>query len=723
VGWSDCVAAPPRDATREALGPVKGTSWPSPAVVDALGAIACLAIALLIPWLYVHREHTFYAWDYRYFADNAARVADDLRTAASVGPTGWLPELRRIWLSTERDYSDLAVLPVAPLTSAFGTSRLAFVSGLALTSVLPFALASGVVAAQVIGRPGRPVFWSAALLTLLTPAAWVPALRGYPDASGGALLFAAILAYLPQRSLRTWRQAGLIGVPLALAVLTRRHFVYPALAYFISTAAFGLLEIVRLRRQPGRALTQAAAYLAGLARVGLISLLTLGLIGAPFLVRLSGADFGRLYASYAVAPGSEARFFAAIYGWSALGLAGLGLLARRARGEAAWLALYALVALGLWLVLARQTDPQYTLQFTPVVVTGLIALAYAVWDAAPRRARLWLLGTASAYLVLNLGVGLGAIRVADSPWLRSALATDYPPLVRTDYQAVLDLVSYLHGVAAPGDPIYVAASSEAVNHDVLRAADRDSHPLSEWLDFIYPPEVDSRDAYPLEDLAQARLVIVVTPFQQHLGASEQTVVQAVVETFTQRWEIARDFTRLPAQFTLGDNLAVAVYRRDGPTSAATAVQDLDRLRRTVGRRPGCQPDWALVTPPPTRPVGRNAERLCRLPPVRLELPATADSHLVYVEPVAQPARVAGWALPLGLGCPALALELRLLDASGRQVGETQIANPASSDGAFAATLTPTRTAYLVLNPRGATAASGDNPGCRVSLRGLSLAAP
>src|SRR5262249_23227642 len=145
-------------------------------------------------------------------------------------------------------------------------------------------------------------------------------------------------------------------------------------------------------------------------------------------------------------------------------------------------------------------------------------------------------------------------------------------LVRTDYQAVLDLVGYLHGVAASGEPIYVAASSEAVNHDVLRAADRDFYPAGARLDFIYPPEVDSRDADPWEDLAQARLVIVVTPFQHHLAASEQTVVQAVVEALTQRWEIARDFTRLPARFTLDDNLAVTVYRREGPTSAAAVVQ-------------------------------------------------------------------------------------------------------------------------------------------------------
>src|SRR5262249_37174477 len=159
---------------------------------------------------------------------------------------------------------------------------------------------------------------------------------------------------------------------------------------------------------------------------------------------------------------------------------------------------------------------------------------------------------------------------------------------------VVRLVDYL--ARAAGDnrkPVYVAASSPNLNDDLLWHANRVLHEDvlsygsghfwdSRHLNILHwVPLADSRDTYPLDKLMAAEYVVVATPFQCHPHPEEQKVVQVVVNAFTEPWPFARDFVRLPETFTVGDGVQVAVYRRQRPTSLATAIQTLKAMEEFI----------------------------------------------------------------------------------------------------------------------------------------------
>jgi hypothetical protein len=128
------------------------------------------------------------------------------------------------------------------------------------------------------------------------------------------------------------------------------------------------------------------------------------------------------------------------------------------------------------------------------------------------------------------------------------------------------------------------------------------------LNILSTPEVDSRDAYPLERLLEAQYVVVPTQLPDYssdltqlpavgewLPNQEMDVVNVVFDAFTQNWEFAQDFKRLPPQFTFEDGVVVSIYQRFRPTSLATAVRTLDAIQQKIAERPGSQGNWVILS--------------------------------------------------------------------------------------------------------------------------------
>lgn len=557
-----------------------------PRPVDALLLTLTCALALALTRAYVSAERTFYFWDYG--------VHWDLATGASTAFGRSLEDgLQFLEHSFHGSYNALFTLPLLPLLACWGTSRMAYEQALALVCFVPLPLAVGALAARVARAERRLAFWSAASLTLLTPMAWVPMLRGLPDSAAASLMCLALAACLADPGLRRGGTTLAAGALAALATLLRRHFAYATLSLGTLLALLALREIglapAGSRRE---ALRRAAASLALFAAAGMT---TAGLLGPAFVRRVLGLDHRALHRSYEMPIGVLGSSLVEGYGLLFLLAAGgglvLGLRSRRLeRGALAGVAGFGALQALLWMAAVRQVGEQYSLHFTPAIVLCAWALA---WSLAETRSRAALGAVLGLLGCLNLWLGLATRDPWEASPARQLLAANWPPRLHPGYDGLLQLARALRASPLATRPVFVAASSFCINPDMLRRADRLVRDTDPPLDVRNAPEVDSKAAYPLGRLLDAGLVVVGEPLQLHLPPESQRLLARTVELFATRSGLAVDFEPWQQPVPLGGCSAL-VFARQRETSLTSALLTLKQLEGAMETQPGLQPDWVVV---------------------------------------------------------------------------------------------------------------------------------
>lgn len=547
---------------------------------DGLWLVAAALAVAAVALLYVRAERWIYFWD-------AALYQTIVADTGAAFARSWSDGVAGVGRSLSDDYNQLFALPLVPIAGAAAQSRAVYVTALALVYHLPMALVLGALAAAVLRDGSRRVAWGAVVLVLCLPTVWAPTLRGLPDASAAALYYIGLLAYARHSDGGSRRHAVLAGAAVAGAALFRRHFAYAALVVY----AAALIHAPLLAgASTGRPWPQRARHAAlTLALMALGSALVLGTIGVPFMQHTFAADYYTLYRSYLQPPAGEFRDFITFYGVLPWTLSAAGWIAAARRGllrpgPASFVALTGSGAFALWVFYVRQWGPQYGFHVTPLLVAGLAALGVTVQRglARHRSLRTAAVVTAALLLAVNAWHSFGVTSPVRVPRIRRLLAARYPPATRPDYDEVLRLTRYLRTVAPADAPIFVVGSSETFNWDVLARADalvRD--PAAPPLAIGVAPQVDSRDWVPVEDLLEAQVAVVASPFQHHLEPDEQDVVRVAGLVFSDGWELARDFARSPEQFHLRDGVTVQVYVRERPTPAAAALRFASEMDRAL----------------------------------------------------------------------------------------------------------------------------------------------
>ena len=570
-----------------------------------MALVALVALAVALSAVYVSAERVVYASDLSGFQQAAVSTALELRSRLATGIRATLGVGFLVWRSTGWDYSLLpAVLP-APILLALHGGRVTYIVTCAVLYLVPFVLLLGATAAALAPERKRLAFWIGAAAAVALPALWLPTLRGYPDAGAGALVAAALVLFLRDMKLRwRWTPAA-IGVCLAVAILFRRHFAYPALSLMMVIAGYTLVSVVeRLRTStPGRPVSRVILEeTSGGMRVAAWFPGALVLLGPGFVVRAVRTNYTDLYASYMKPPAVIASSFGEQFGWAAWILAALGYLAAwhwRAldRRRLAIVLGVLLLTLALWTFRVRQIGVHYALHVVPLIALGHFALAWTIAQRARGRlARSLVLVGVTSYAIVNAVRALAPLHgvpraLAHTPWL----AASRPPLRWPDYDEIMRLVRDLRSVAGRADPIYVAASG-ALRSSSVRSADlmlddpfRPGVKAGDitWGSRLYvphTPHIDSRDGNPTTALLQARYVVVATPVQYHLSPDEQRIVRTAVEEFTEGRPLARDFELLPDVYTLADGARVRVYRRTRPSTETVALETFAHFRAALGRK-------------------------------------------------------------------------------------------------------------------------------------------
>ena len=237
---------------------------------------------------------------------------------------------------------------------------------------------------------------------------------------------------------------------------------------------------------------------------------------------------------------------------------------------------------------------------------------------------------------------------------------NHPPLYRQDYDEVARLITYLRSVTNGKGNIYVADSSKLMNDEIMHYAEVSQYGESTSLQILYSPQIDSRDFFPLKPLLQADYVVVTTPFQYHLSEDEQKVVKFIFDVFAQQWEISKDFKKLPEEFHLYDGAVLSVYKRQAPTSLETILLTFDQMRKYIGRLPGRQSDWMLIT------VSTEANPVYDINGKKHSVTMSNDSSLLsFLYAGADPVQyqITGKAEFLGAECPPVLVSMKVFSLS------------------------------------------------------------
>ena len=588
----------------------KNVNNQSPLPIGLLASLTVIAIALVV--LYISSEQTFYWWDYTTYQ----RLLDETESAFRASP---LRALISTWRSAGSDYGKYPTLLLLPLRFAFGDSRLVYILSVALVYFVPFALALGAIATQLIptAQPNH-VRWTAGLVTLATPIAWAPTLRGYVDIGAALLMALAVYVYLQDVKLKSRRQSVAIGVLLGCAPLFRRHYAYAVIAFLAALGLQALIDAGSQWRQSPRQARQALIDRGlHIGLVVVVILTTIVLLGRHFILRILHNDFSSLYTSYDVSLSQGWQYFGISFGWVACLIAALGYaigLKTRILSSSAVrfiVSFYGMLFL-LWVVKVKIIGVHYTTHFTPLIILGLVSFGWTIWLTLKKNRRL-ALGIFVTYLAINLVIGLAPVSGLDRTFLRPTrfgmsvlpdnagtplselFAANNAPLRRTDYNEVVRLNRYLVSLTPNQEPIYIGGSSALFNGSIITSTDQTLH-HKQVLNLLPVEDVDSRDRYPIDQLLQAEYVVVAEPFQYNLRPAEQDVVKVINEIFATHWQIAQDFKRLPEVFRLTNGITVNIYKRQRSTSLSTAINTFEAMRNFVGSsRPGGQFDWVATT--------------------------------------------------------------------------------------------------------------------------------
>jgi hypothetical protein len=703
-------------------------------LINAVFLALLTLIIVTVTTLYITSEQNFHWWVDWYYP--ALEISNSLKES----PTEAIALLVK---SLGQERNRLYTLPIIPFFWAFGNSRLVYELGLALVYLLPLPLVMGAIAAQIIQTRQLLVFWLTAFITLLVPVTWVPTFMGIPDTCGAVFLGLATLVFLQDVRLKQWRRVLAIGILIGLAILLRRPFIYGGFAVLAAIGVQGLIFFaIEVRKQSVIAVRSLLMVGVKLVVMGATTLATLLIIAPGFTYGALTINYRTLYTSWSLPFSDSFGLYGAYYGWGtwlivAIGVSGAILTRAVVLPAMTFTAISGVISLIIWTIVLRYGNVFYSLQTTPFVIIGIIAFFWTTWVRQTGRVRQIMLGFAGSYLALNFIIGLtpvGKLTSAFQPFF--ALST--PPLVRTDYAQVLELVDYLRKIAPKEEGIFVVGAQRLkLDSSLVKVAELLQYGRERRiLNVLQVPKVNSRDDYPIQPLLQAQFVVVPSRLPDYPGVpitaevvgewlpnQEHAVVRVVFDAFEKNWEIAQDFKREPTQFTLEDNTVVSIYKRIRPTSLATAVRTLDSMQQQIGVRPGTQLDWiSLSSLWNNSSVAQNTDNTHQMivyasdaevkKALNMALPKapwdklqdisdrspSLNKSFLYLGSVPEKAEITGTVMSLDKPCFSVSLGAAMVNKEGQIISSTanQDFSPISS---FRITISGKNAAYLLLNVR------------------------
>jgi hypothetical protein len=528
-------------------------------------------------------------------------------------------QVSKIYASTVKNYNDYYTILIAPLLLLFGASRPLYILFLSWLYLFPFIVTLGAISSSIVTSNKTLAFRIGVLLSIFTPAVWLPTLNGYPDAGAAFLIALAVLLFIQNMALKSAWRLFAIGACLALAVLFRRHFAYDVITFFVAVSLIQTYYALTIKTSSSARIKTLAIKALRVGIIGVFMLIILCVFGWPFIQRLMYTSYSAIYASYERTNLTNVTYYLAYYGWIALTISMTGcviaLLLRSSilRGAALFVLIAGVYSIVQWILKVKQLGVHYTLHFTPWIVLGIfMALWYSLYELKKQRrvvsisivSFLGLVFITTLFPLPAITASVNSSATSPASLQFFGLPANFPPVKQANYSEIMQLYSYLKSVANNNEPIYVAASSGVLNDDMLWHAHPDFYKTmmassssgNFWKGYElnilhWTPFADSYDNYPLPELLKADYVIVTRPFQHHLPINQQKVVHVVIKSFEEGWPFSKDFQRVPKSFKIGNGITAYIYKRIRPTSLPTLLLTYSQMKAYIHPPPGGKLDW------------------------------------------------------------------------------------------------------------------------------------
>ena len=546
-----------------------------------LAFVSIAFAALVFCAFYIASEHAFPYWDTAAYQDQTYAVADAFGRSFGDG-------IALVANSMSDDYNKLLTIPLVPLMLLLGESRLVYIWDVVIVYFIPFLIVIAAIARRVFPERAAAAGIAAVFMTILTPLTWRNILAGYADISGAVVIGLMFLLYRRSEHGRRWQSMLWCGGCAALAVLLRRHYIFPDAALYVAFFADAIIT-ARAERWDLRRLVRSLAVLAG---SGIVALVLLTAAAPAFVQRVANPAYGQYFAPWQASPGVVLAGMLNSIGLPmlALAIAGIVVLPRvtiEGRSFARLIVIATVAWVVMWAFFVRQGATHYPHTLPFFMAIGLTALWLWVRTLPADATRL----AASAAMLAILIFG-SLVAVPMTPALAAVArslprdAAPYPggPETNPGYDEIVRLVYFLRAQAGPADDIVVGASSLHFNLDLLREAELTLFGRSaSRLRVEYTPQYDSTaEAPPADALTHAAFVLVADPFQHHLPAEQQKKVHVLTEAFDRHWQAAGDFRLLPDRFQLEPGVTLRVYKRVRPSTIAVALDTQRRMAEFIG---------------------------------------------------------------------------------------------------------------------------------------------
>ncbi|MCU0533153.1 MAG: hypothetical protein MUD14_04560 [Hydrococcus sp. Prado102] len=189
-----------------------------------------------------------------------------------------------------------------------------------------------------------------------------------------------------------------------------------------------------------------------------------------------------------------------------------------------------------------------------------------------------------------------------------------------------------------------------------------------------------------------------------------------MDAFTENWEIAQDFKRLPQQFRLDKNVLVSIYQRTRPTSVKTVLNTLIVMQERIQPKPGNESNWVVVDRQYKSRFWLNKDKTINLKTIFQEEPVTfiyfgSIPELIILSGKNQTSKC--------LGFERVSLNLKFLNKQGSTIDTKTLTYSARKSVEFPLEIQGKEAAYLLVEFQGQNK-SNDISYCSVYIKYLAV---
>ena len=525
--------------------------------------LVCILLVNILVYSYIKTENAIYYWDISAYWKNSIGLINIFNASFRDG-------VHSVLASLNQDYNLLPLVPLLPFLEILGTSRTIFILSILNLYLVPFAVIlayTSISLFKISGVKKKVTFYTSCLFTaLFFPALLAPILDGRPDAIS-LLSMALIFLLYTKTNFTKYRHYVILGILICSMIVFRRYYSFWALGFFVSYAATIVLQrwIINNKKLDANLLEILKRPVYGLFISGL-TIIAIMLVGfRDVFLRYITEDYSDLYSAYHFGSFSN-QIVLFVHNFGIIFIVplviALIIVFRMNKDRTLkWLSVFIVLQSVIIFLTFTRTQTfgiHHYYMLTPIFIWSF----YIIFGFTIKYKKNYIVQVGMVLLII------GALSVISFTGERSytkdsvqqsffGLTKSISPIKRHDIPELKSMAVYLKSIMKSSDYVYVIASSDTFNDDILRNVN-----LPDPIDINVSgaAHVDKRDGFP-NYMFDAQYLIVADPPQIHLKPGSQDVIQYPAELILNNKALNLISLR---KFVIDNGVSLTVYKKTGP---------------------------------------------------------------------------------------------------------------------------------------------------------------